>query len=106
MSPEQLRAATATDGDISQVDARSDIFSFGVILYELLTGSLPFGAIPRELHWPEIRDHLLARQRARPIPLKKANPHLDEHLARIVESCLAFNARDRFQSAAELATAL
>jgi serine/threonine protein kinase/Flp pilus assembly protein TadD len=107
MAPEHLRATDQERGfDPAAVDARSDVFSLGVILYELLTGLHPFGQIPANLSLAEVRAHLLRRQPAGPNPLRRANRSVSPALARVIESCLAFDAKDRTQSAAELAVAL
>jgi predicted ATPase/GAF domain-containing protein/ABC-type transporter Mla MlaB component len=86
MSPEQT-------GRMSRVvDARSDLYSFGVTLYELLTGALPFSATePAEM----IHSHL-ART---PTPVRERNPAIPEVLSELVMKLLAKAAEDRYQTA-------
>ena len=87
MSPEQAQG--------ERVDARSDIFSFGAVLYELLSGRRAFRA--------ETMGATLAAVIALdPPPLKEARPEL----AKIVGKMLAKKREDRYQSAEELLTAL
>lgn len=86
MSPEQA-AGQAVDG-------RSDIFSFGSVLYEVLTGRRAFQA-------DTARDTMIAVQREDPEPFE-ASPEV----VRIVNRCLRKNASERFQTAAELREAL
>src|SRR5687768_5985042 len=86
MAPEQLQGLTA--------DARSDIFSFGCVLYEMLTGNSAFpGASPASV--------IAAILEREPAPLKVA-PSLE----RIVKTCLAKEPDDRFQNAADLKRSL
>ena len=86
MSPEQARG--------EKVDHRSDIFSFGIVVYEVLTGSLPFAAASAiELPHAIINDA--------PAALPASLPSAPE-LQRIVERCLAKDPRDRYQTARDL----
>jgi eukaryotic-like serine/threonine-protein kinase len=101
MSPEQLQAIGSGDIEASSgVRASSDLYSLGVILYELLTGTHPFGPIPLKLPPKEIRETLLKRQRGGPRPIRELNPAVDKGLARLIERCLAFDTKCRPESAA------
>lgn len=78
-----------------QVDLRSDLYSFGVVLYEMIAGVRPFRATdPIEI----IHSHI-ARS---PLPLCKAQPAVPEVVSAIVEKLLAKVAEDRYQEAAGL----
>jgi serine/threonine-protein kinase len=91
MSPEQCRGAP--------VDARSDLFSTGVVLYELLSGSRPFTG--RDM--TEIAVQVISRP---PPDLRVIRPELPASLAAVVQRALAKEPEQRFQSATEMASAL
>ena len=92
MSPEQMRAS-------KDVDARTDIWSIGVVLYELLTRRLPFEASTAlELGLKASQDEPL-----RPTALRPDLPHA---LERVVLRCLEKEPSKRFQDVGELAAAL
>jgi serine/threonine protein kinase/Flp pilus assembly protein TadD len=87
MSPEQVRA--------KDLDARTDLFSFGVVLYEMATGVLPF----RGESTGVIFDGIMNRAPAPALPMNPALPAQFEH---VLEKCLEKDRGLRYQSAAEL----
>lgn len=93
MSPEQAHGKT--------LDARSDIYSLGIILYELLTGKLPFDA-------KQPIEYIQLHVNAAPIPLSERRPgtHFPSGLEEVVMTALAKKSEDRYASAAEFAVAL
>ncbi|MGH3055113.1 MAG: serine/threonine-protein kinase, partial [Gaiellaceae bacterium] len=91
MSPEQLRGEDA--------DARTDLFSFGVLIYELAAGRHPFGgATIVEVSSAILRDT--------PPSLASLRTDLPSELVRIVGRCLEKNPRERFQTALDLTNEL
>jgi serine/threonine-protein kinase len=91
MSPEQIRS--------KPVDARSDIYSLGVVMYEMLSGHPPFDGT----NMPEIaRQHL----NSPPAPLLEVRPDIPPGLAKVVMRCLEKLPEDRFVSMDEVVGAL
>jgi eukaryotic-like serine/threonine-protein kinase len=87
MSPEQARGLA--------VDARTDIFSLGVVIYELIAGRTPFGGTTRS-------DLIAALLEREPPPLARFAPEVPAELERIVMKALAKDPDERFQTAKDL----
>jgi len=87
MSPEQARSQS--------VDARSDIYSFGVVIYEMLTGRVPFAS---ETPWMAIHQHIYEA----PPPVRQLNPVVTEAVAQVVEKALEKEPGARYQHVSDL----
>lgn len=91
MSPEQLRA--------EKLDGRSDIFSFGILLYELVCGNNPFSC-------DSDAETISAILTSRPRPLSRLSDGIPHEVGRIAGRCLEKAREQRYQSAVELLPAL
>ena len=91
MSPEQVRA--------EPLDVRTDLFSFGVVLYEMATGTLPFLGDSSAVVFASILN-------GAPIPPARLNPDVSADVARIIDKCLEKDRALRYQHAADIRTDL
>jgi len=91
MSPEQVRA--------KELDARTDLFSFGAVLYEMATGTLPFRGESTGLVFESILNRA-------PVSSVRLNPDLPVDLERIIHKCLEKDRNLRYQHASDIRTDL
>ncbi len=91
MSPEQVQGMS--------IDGRSDLFSLGIILYELCTGTRPFKGKNISAIFHDILH-------GKPAAIKKVNPSIRAGLSQIIMKCLKNKPEDRYQSGRQLADAL
>ncbi len=91
MSPEQING--------KPVDARTDVYALGIVLYQMLAGEVPF-------HSTTIQGLLFQHVYTPPKPIREVNPYVPEILEQITAKAMAKTPEDRFQSAEAMAQAL
>jgi serine/threonine protein kinase len=89
-SPEQA------EGRSEKIDVRTDVYSLGVILYQMLTGQFPYEVVG---NMREVLENILTIQ---PAPPRKFRKQINEDVERIIFKCLSKERERRYQSAAEL----
>lgn len=93
MSPQQVR------GEADRVDGRSDVYSLGVILYQLLTGRIPY----KSQNIDSLKREILSEQ---PTPLRQYTPDVPPEIEAICEKAMAKEPNDRYKTASDMAKAL
>jgi serine/threonine protein kinase len=109
MSPEQLAAChPALGGSPMQVREASDLYSLGVVLWELVTGKRPFSEVPRGDGWGAMLQRMIdERKRWDPTPMAaQLADHCSQPLQQVLVRCLQPEPQDRFRSAKQLADSL
>jgi serine/threonine protein kinase len=95
MAPEQCAAQ-------NPADARSDVYGLTATLYKLLTGKTPYSTDNRESAFEKVK----ALSLREPIPIRDRDPSIPKDLSTIVDQCLSRDPDSRYQTAADLASAL
>jgi tetratricopeptide (TPR) repeat protein len=113
MPPEQLRClllgpdpAESAPSPSCVPGVAADVYALGVLLYELLTGSHPFGTDVYVFDGDTQASLLLWRHKSSPIPLRELNPQVDDRIAEVITLCLATDPARRPADVREVLEAL
>jgi serine/threonine protein kinase len=113
MPPEQLRCLLlgpdpdeAAASPVCVPGVAADVYALGVLLYELLTGSHPFGTDVYHFDGDTQASLLLWRHKSSPVPLRELNPQVDDRIAEVVARCLATDPARRPADVREVLDAL
>ncbi len=104
MAPEHLRHCVL--GKSVELDRRADIYSLGVLMFELFLGFRPFDSAGPAMHARQQAQFMLERQKHVASLFKRNVPGLSIQLQRIIQRCLQFHAADRYHSIEQLQRAL
>ena len=100
MSPEQLQRCILHEE--RELDERSDIYSFGVMLYEVFYGYCPFDAAGPAMRPKLLAQLVLERQRRAPKLFETKIPEMPKRLLKLIRRCLRFNRAERYSSMSQI----
>jgi serine/threonine protein kinase/Tfp pilus assembly protein PilF len=106
MAPEQIESALRLQSGDAPLDHRADLFSLGVVVYQMLCREAPFPLAAGSRSLQDAARALVESQRSGPVPIRSRFPSVDRELASLIERCLRFSPDDRPSSAGELAERL
>ena len=101
MPPEQIRTVILGE-NTDPVGAECDVFSLGAILYELVTGNLPFGRPDPDSEQRELAQKMLQLQKESAPAPSKVNPDVSPRLSKLISKCLSENLHERPSSMQEV----
>jgi len=99
MSPEQIQQVLISPNAVLPLDERTDLYSMGVIFYELLSGRLPFDAKSYGVVSKQEASEFINKIQAGAEPLRNLVPEIDDHTARLIHECLDSDINKRPHSA-------